>query len=136
MNSCGNWEGKMSITEGIELRTKDGKEKEYISWKEGYISMWIMDYFYVIHKLDHQDIQHPVIRSTDTVFRMVIPREIIKELGEVLSNRNFEVCQDAYEYFNHDEIVKERAAKYGKYILEMYEKAVDDDIFVYYDAGN
>lgn len=111
----------MSITEGVELRNKDGKQIDYVSWKEWGISIWVYDYFY---------------RITDKKLQSAIPHDVIKSMGEALVNRKFEVCKDAYEYFEHDDLIKNRAEVYGKCLLELYRKAEEDDIFIYYDAGN
>ena len=124
----------MSITRGIEILKKDpAKERPLgsrpcVSWKNRDLDMWIREY--VFDKMDTT-----TYREGPEYYSCTIPKEQLLQMADDLVNRRFELCPDYCEYFHaHD--LEDCGPRYGGFFRELADDLQDDEVLVYYDAGD
>lgn len=126
----------MSITCGIVIWKKDTHERidttSCVSWKNWAVDMWICDWIFTYKTSGKPDF----FEHKGECVRRSVRKDDILRMADDMTNRRFNVCPDAYEYFEGYEQEEKLLAGYGPILRKLAEKVQDDEMLIYYDYGN
>lgn len=126
----------MSITCGIEICKRDTREiadaSSFVSWKSWAIDMWIGEWIF-----EYQTPGEPEFFEIkgECVWRSVRKDDVLR-MADDMTNRRFDVCPDAYDFIEGDELEENSLADYGPILRRLAEKVQDDEMLVRYNCGN
>lgn len=130
----------MSITTGFEIRRKDPAkerpfhERPYVSWKSLGLDMWIMEWLNRFTLIPDDKTLFP--EREENFWSVELRKSDLLRMANDLITCQFNVCPEAYYFFEGRTQEEYLALQYGKAFRELAERLQDDEILVYYDCGN